>query len=226
MGAETYTVHYLTNCETSVCKGAMTALSLASSTEVFFSGNVGTTKIGKAFHHFHFLFSIFHFTVPLHPTEFCCWNYWQALQVLPLGWCGRPGIQEKGKFQISRFLDVVNASSQNVHEKFYFHWTQSDHLLACHSLTDHLLACHSLTDNVVDVWLRFWSWCLVEILQMKFDQHLCLNLWYELNSCVRCAFGNATMQNLDWQEDAWALTGYQHATTQTISGGARKMVCK
>ena len=40
-----------------------------------------------------------------------------------------------------------------------------------------------------DVWLRFWSWCLVEILKMKFDQDLCLNLWYELNSRVRCAFG-------------------------------------
>ena len=41
-----------------------------------------------------------------------------------------------------------------------------------------------------DVWLRFWSWCLVEILKMKFDQDLCLNLWYELNPRVRCAFGN------------------------------------
>ena len=39
-----------------------------------------------------------------------------------------------------------------------------------------------------DVWLRFWSWCLVEILKMKFD--LCLKLWYELNPQVRCAFGN------------------------------------
>ena len=26
-----------------------------------------------------------------------------------------------------------------------------------------------------DVWLRFWSWCLVEILKM-FDQDLCKNL--------------------------------------------------
>ena len=41
-----------------------------------------------------------------------------------------------------------------------------------------------------DVWLRFWNWCLVEILKMKFDQDLCLNLWYELNPRVRCAFGN------------------------------------
>ena len=41
-----------------------------------------------------------------------------------------------------------------------------------------------------DVWLRFWSWCLVKIL--KFDQDLCLNLWYELNSRVRCAFGNVS----------------------------------
>ena len=48
-----------------------------------------------------------------------------------------------------------------------------------------------------DVWLR--SWFLVEILKMKFDQDLCLNLWYdlrkllwkdELNAWVRCAFGN------------------------------------
>ena len=41
-----------------------------------------------------------------------------------------------------------------------------------------------------DVWFRFWSWCLVEILKMKFDQDLCLNLWYKLNPRVRCAFGN------------------------------------
>jgi len=41
-----------------------------------------------------------------------------------------------------------------------------------------------------DVWFRFWSWCLVEILKMKFDQDLYLNLWYELNPRVRCAFGN------------------------------------
>ena len=26
-------------------------------------------------------------------------------------------------------------------------------------------------------WLRFWSFCFVEILDMKFDQDLCLNLW-------------------------------------------------
>ena len=41
-----------------------------------------------------------------------------------------------------------------------------------------------------DVLLRFWSWCLVEILKMKFNQDLCLNLWYELNPQVRCVFGN------------------------------------
>ena len=29
-----------------------------------------------------------------------------------------------------------------------------------------------------DVWLRFWRWCLVEILKMKFNQDLCLN-WYD-----------------------------------------------
>ena len=29
-----------------------------------------------------------------------------------------------------------------------------------------------------DVWLRFWSKSLVVILKMKFDQDLCLNLWY------------------------------------------------
>ena len=28
-----------------------------------------------------------------------------------------------------------------------------------------------------DVWLRFWSWWLFEILEMKFDQDLCLNLY-------------------------------------------------
>ena len=28
------------------------------------------------------------------------------------------------------------------------------------------------------------------ILKLKFDQDLCKNLWYELNSLVRCAFGN------------------------------------
>ena len=27
-----------------------------------------------------------------------------------------------------------------------------------------------------DVWLRFWRWCLVEILKMKFDQDLC-KIW-------------------------------------------------
>ena len=32
-----------------------------------------------------------------------------------------------------------------------------------------------------DVWLKFWSWCMVEILKMKFDQELCLNLWYDLD---------------------------------------------
>ena len=50
-----------------------------------------------------------------------------------------------------------------------------------------------------DVWLKFWIWCLVEILKKKFDQDLCLNFWYdfkklywqdELNPRVRCAFGN------------------------------------
>ena len=35
-----------------------------------------------------------------------------------------------------------------------------------------------------DVLLRFWSWCLVEILQMKFDQDLCLNLWYDLSKLL------------------------------------------
>ena len=44
-----------------------------------------------------------------------------------------------------------------------------------------------------------FSWCLVEILKMKCDQDLCLNLWYDLkkllwqdglNPRVRCAFGN------------------------------------
>ena len=42
-----------------------------------------------------------------------------------------------------------------------------------------------------DDWLRFWSWCLFEILKMTFDQDLCLNLlwairllWYKLNSTL------------------------------------------
>ena len=53
----------------------------------------------------------------------------------------------------------------------------------------------------VDVWLRFWSWCLVKILKMKYDQDLCLSLWDELNPRVRCAFGNVcviTSQNWYW----------------------------
>ena len=54
-----------------------------------------------------------------------------------------------------------------------------------------------------DVWLRFWSWCLVDILKMKCEQDLCKNLWYdlnkllwyaELNSRVRCSFGNVYFQ--------------------------------
>ena len=44
-----------------------------------------------------------------------------------------------------------------------------------------------------DVWLGFWSWCLVEILKMKLDQDLCLNLWYELDPRVRCAFGRVIL---------------------------------
>ena len=39
---------------------------------------------------------------------------------------------------------------------------------------------------VADVWSKFLSWCLVNILKMKFDQDLCQNLWYELNSQVCC----------------------------------------
>ena len=35
------------------------------------------------------------------------------------------------------------------------------------------------TWNLIIVWLRFWSWCKVEILKMKCDQDLCLNLWYD-----------------------------------------------
>ena len=30
-----------------------------------------------------------------------------------------------------------------------------------------------------DVWLEFWNKYLVKILKMKFDQDLCLNLWYD-----------------------------------------------
>ena len=47
-----------------------------------------------------------------------------------------------------------------------------------------------------DDWLRFWSWCLVEILKMKFDQDLFLNLWYDLNPRVCCAFGNVFLMAL------------------------------
>ena len=43
--------------------------------------------------------------------------------------------------------------------------------------------------EAANVWLRFWSWCLVDILKRKFDS-LRKNLWYELNPRVRCAFGN------------------------------------
>ena len=47
-----------------------------------------------------------------------------------------------------------------------------------------------------NVWLGFSSECLVEILKMKFDQDLCLKLWYELNPRVRCAFGNVYYNHL------------------------------
>ena len=44
-----------------------------------------------------------------------------------------------------------------------------------------------------DVWLRFWKWCLVEILKMKFDQYYCLNS--TLGSVVPLAmFGIFNMQ--------------------------------
>ena len=56
---------------------------------------------------------------------------------------------------------------------------------------------HTVSDPIpdqfcifADNWSRFWSWCLVEILKMKFDQDLYKNLQYELNPRVRCAFGN------------------------------------
>ena len=44
--------------------------------------------------------------------------------------------------------------------------------------------------------LMLMSWRLVEILKMKFDQYLCLTLWYELNPRVRCAFGNVSYCHL------------------------------
>ena len=56
-------------------------------------------------------------------------------------------------------------------------------------------------------WIIF-CWCLVEILKMKCDQDLCLNLWYdfkkllwqdELNPRVRCAFGNVSFQSFQIQ---------------------------
>ena len=34
-----------------------------------------------------------------------------------------------------------------------------------------------------DVWLKFWSWCLVKILKM-FDQGLCKNLWYDQKKLI------------------------------------------
>ena len=40
------------------------------------------------------------------------------------------------------------------------------------------------------------GWCLVEILKMKLDQDLCLNLWSEINRWVRCAFGNVYINRL------------------------------
>ena len=53
-----------------------------------------------------------------------------------------------------------------------------------------------------DVWLRFWSWCLVDILKMKFDQDLCLDLWYDLNKLLNpqvcCAFGSVFALKPNW----------------------------
>ena len=87
-----------------------------------------------------------------------------------------------------------------------------------------------------DVWLRLCSWILVKILNLglvkilkfkfkqdadvwilklmldrdsedEIDQDLCLNLWYELNLRVRCAFGNAFPPLLQDKEDIklWTL---------------------
>ena len=61
-----------------------------------------------------------------------------------------------------------------------------------------------------DVWFRFWSWCLVEILKMKFDQDLCLNLWYKLNPRVRCAFGNVFIHSR-WGNNEYGWILYQLA---------------
>ena len=53
--------------------------------------------------------------------------------------------------------------------------------------------------------VEIFSWCLVEILKMKCDQDLSLNLCYdlkkllwrdELNPRVRCAFGNVSNDDL------------------------------
>ena len=66
-----------------------------------------------------------------------------------------------------------------------------------------------------DICLRFLSWCLVEILKMKFDQDLCLNLWYdfknslwqdELNPRIRCALGNVWKLSLPlYVRKSWFL---------------------
>ena len=53
-----------------------------------------------------------------------------------------------------------------------FNGPESNHCLPL-SLTHWLILTHSL-------WLRFWSWCWVEILELKFDQDLCKKLWYDL----------------------------------------------
>ena len=91
-----------------------------------------------------------------------------------------------------------------------------------------------------DVWCGFWSKCLVEILKMKFEQDLCLNLWYDpigyfgkmnstLGSVVPLAMFNyhisifwIIMQmgdyswfraNVGWLMNAPPLTGTGHSTT-------------
>ena len=64
----------------------------------------------------------------------------------------------------------------------------------------------SCRNGDVTVWLRFWSWCKVEILNM-FDQDLCKNLWYDLkkllwwtevNPRACCAFGNVILRPSSW----------------------------
>ena len=47
-----------------------------------------------------------------------------------------------------------------------------------------------------DVWLRFLSLCLVEILETKFEQDLCKNLWAQITSVVSQCLCSKASHNL------------------------------